>query len=194
MQRAYSYYWHDFRYGKEKRPFPLAIDQEERCLRDEWERLNREGSQDYGYARGGRYATLLQPFLDQFPHEQFLFLLTDDLKADFPGASARLYRFLGLEPPTDQETIVKNTAQRPRSLRLVYFLNEPSKYKGIFKAMLPETVRKWIKQRIRWANLRSFEYPAMDPAMERELQARCRDEIVRLESMIGRDLSDWYQA
>ena len=191
VQRAYSYYWHDYRYGKEKRPFAQAIVEEERCLRDERARLDREGSQDYGYFRGGCYAALLQPFLDAFPREQFLFLLTDDLKADFAGVSTRLHRFLGLEQPASPEIITSNSAQRPRSMRLVYFLNEPSKYKGVFKTLLPESLRMWVKQKIRKANLRTFEYPPMDPALERELRERFRDEVTRLEEMIGRDLSSW---
>jgi hypothetical protein len=197
VKRAYSQYWMDVQREFETLPFAEALAHEEERLQAFGNELAPAGLLKYAYFRGGCYASLLQPFLEHFPRANFHFLLQEDLQSDLIGSMRRLSDFLGIQADFPFREVISNPAQEPRSRRMHRYLLHPSGVfyrvvRGILR-ILPDASRHLLRQRVMQSNLRPAEYPPMDPQVERRLRARFREEIVKLEDILQRDLKTWYQ-
>ncbi len=193
-ERAYSLYWHWVRVAWEELSFEEALQAEEA-----WFAAN-PGVESVAwrqrrYVYSGHYATQLKHFLTYFAREQFLFLLTEDLKKDFAGTARKIYDFLGADASFVPQAAAKNPASAARLHGLQKSLHNPStplrRTARTLLQIFPAAWRERWKVGLQKANLKTAEYPAMNPATRRALTARYRDEIRELESLIGRDLSDW---
>ena len=194
VQRAYSHYWHAYRYGWEELTFDAAIRFEEERVRHFLETHAGTDEMFFSYYGAGLYATQLTYFLDIFSRDQFLFLLQDDLVGNFPETVTRLLEFLEVDSSFRISPVFSNRAALPRSQRLVKYLKEPARpysLKWWFKLMLPLPARQKVKRLIRRRNLKDTAYPPMDPGLSKELRVRYTGEILRLQEIIGRDLSHW---
>lgn len=195
-QRAYSWYWHMRREGKESLSFEEALNAEEERYAAHWKELISHGMQRYGYYRGGCYATQLDAFLETFPQENFLFLLQEDLKMDFPKTISSILAFLEVDQ-VELNPANSNPAAVSRNRRLQNFLIRPSgplrHLIRIFTHRLPHQIRYRLKMGALELNLREEAYPPIDPLTESNLRQRYREEIIRLEKLINRDLSHWYR-
>lgn len=104
VDRAYSHYRERVRNGGETLTFEEAIDAEPERLEGELDRiLNDPAYRSYAheqqsYMSQGRYLEPLLRWVEVFPREQVLLLLTDDLDRDTQGTYERLLAFLGLPP------------------------------------------------------------------------------------------------
>jgi len=101
VERAYSHWRMETRHGRESLSFEEALDREEAELQGELaELIATPGYRDVpfrtSYTARGRYAEQLERWLELFPRDQLLVLLSDDLLADPAGAMSRLARFLGI--------------------------------------------------------------------------------------------------
>ncbi len=194
-ERAYSLYWHWVRDMWEDLPFEEALRAE-----DAWRAAHPAVEyvpwRERRYLSSGRYACQLKPFLARFPRERFLFLLTEDLKADFAGTARRIYDFLGADASFQAHNVAKNPAGAPRLPGLQKSLhNSTTPLRRTVRALLqifPTAWRERWKSDLQKANLKPADYPPMDPAVRKALTDRCRTEIRELETLIGRDLSHWY--
>jgi hypothetical protein len=81
VARAVSHYRHHHREGHESRPLDQAL--LDPCSH---------------YLARGRYFTLLQPFLEHFPAEQLLVVVSERLRADRRGQLGRIFGHLGADP------------------------------------------------------------------------------------------------
>jgi hypothetical protein len=191
VERAYSYYWHSIREGREDLPFVEALQAEDGRLARSWASLRENGDMHFGYFRGGCYASLLKPFLRRFPRERFHFMLLDDLVQDPPRTLQALLRFLDLPGEYDFDLPTANPAALPRSRALHRALRARAVWKQPFKRLLPFRLRHWLKARMLAANLRGAAYPEMEPAVARALRMRYLEEIHALEGILGRKLDGW---
>ena len=88
IDRAYSHYHHEIRYGAETLSFEQAIERESARLKGEWEILStRPGyrsfsMEHFSYLTRGVYADQLRSWFEVFPKEQLLILLTEELMQD----------------------------------------------------------------------------------------------------------------
>ena len=64
----------------------------ERSLSDPWKRKT------FSYLDRGFYAEQLEPWLEHFDRDQFLFLKSEDFYRDTPGVFSETLDFLGLSP------------------------------------------------------------------------------------------------
>jgi hypothetical protein len=101
VDRAYSHYQMEHRWGRETLPFEDAL-QREAELRPELERMSSdpvfesEDAINCSYVARGRYAEQLERWLGLFPREQLLVLTSDELLEDPAGSMATVARFLGI--------------------------------------------------------------------------------------------------
>ncbi len=194
VDRAYSDYWHWVRNAKEDLPFEQALQAEA-----EWFNAH-PGVQlapwdQRRYFHVGHYSAQLQPFLECFPREAFLFLLTEDLGREFKGTARRMFEFLGADPDFDVQPFTSNLSSQPRVRSIQKSLHNPSTplrriVRGLMR-LFPTGQRDRWKKWLRKANLEPSQYPPMNEATRRELTGRYREEIEALEGLIGRDLSHW---
>jgi hypothetical protein len=193
VKRAYSHYWHRVRLGHEdpdRLSFAEAIHSEDQRLKKNWQQLANKGNGLYGYFRAGCYASLLKPYLELFPRENFFFMLQDDLNNDFNASFKKLMLFLEIDDTYPLKPVVINESAIPRDQNVYNLFNglKKSKYKRFLKSVIPDAIRRWFRQD---ALMKPFNYPPMENEIKLELYARYADEIKRLEEMIGRDLSHW---
>jgi hypothetical protein len=100
VERAYSHFQMERRWGRETGTFEQALDAEERELPGVLELIRREplAEPPDGFARTyvarGRYAEQLERWLRLFDRAQLLILMSDELDADPAATMAKVTRFL----------------------------------------------------------------------------------------------------
>ena len=80
VERIRSHYLHDVARGRERRPIAEAV------------------PGNMHYLAPSRYALQIEQYLEHFPREQLLVLLSEDLRNDRAATLRRVYRFLGVDP------------------------------------------------------------------------------------------------
>ncbi|MCP3903964.1 MAG: sulfotransferase domain-containing protein [Planctomycetes bacterium] len=114
VERAYSHYRHEIRYGREHLSFEEALDAEPRRIAGERERLARSrfaaspAYQQHSYVERGRYAEQLERWFAHFDRSQVLVVFSEHLYADPASTTARVEEFLGLPPGPEQAATIPN--------------------------------------------------------------------------------------
>jgi Sulfotransferase domain len=141
----------------------------------------------------GRYATHLQRYLDLFPWEQVHVSLFDDLRADPQAYADDVFGFLGIThvrlPPADLKS--RMPASQPRSAAVATAAKSASK---LAKRTGLRRLRSRVKRSVlvRQALYRPYkdDRPTVDPALAAELRQGFTDEVLRLDTMLGRSVSE----
>jgi hypothetical protein len=168
--RAYSNWAGTVRRGAEHRPAEEAI---------------RPGSP---YVERGFYRERLAPFLDRFPRERIRLDLFEDLVAAPAAVMAGIYAFLGVDPRfTPDVSRRHNPARVPRYPRL-------NRLWQALRGLQPPGLRAPAAL-VRWQE-RLLERtlvapPPFDPGLRARLLALYRDEVDRMEELLGRELDVW---
>jgi hypothetical protein len=194
VSRTYSWYWNMVREGIEDLDFSEALRAEERRLARNRVELDKLGSMAYGYFAGSRYASLLEPYLDLFPPEDFFFVLQDDLKSRVQETCKEIFKFLGIDTSIQIIPTKSNPAAMPRSRLLHKALRRRPFFKEFIKPFVPvriRLIRRSLKSRIMNANLKETPYVPLHPQLASELRARYSTEIEELEKIIGKELTSW---
>jgi hypothetical protein len=153
--------------------------------------LEKQGQILFAYSRLAQYARQISYFLQIFPSENFLYLLTEDL-SDSPALIARLQSFLELDDySTDIHPIKSNPASLPKNRNLHSWLRNRSWLKEVLKPFIPFSVRYKIKMAAIDNNLENITPPEMDPEIANALRKHYSEETRRLQDIIQRDLSKW---
>ena len=191
VSRAYSWYWNMVREGREELDFDEALRVEGYRLEQNRDELYQLGSMVYGYSAGSRYASLLQPYLELFPAEDFFFVFQDDLKSRVNETCANIFEFLGIESSMQISGSNSNPAAMPRSRLLHRTIRQRSLLKELIKPFMPGRVRRRLKSKVMQANLKETPYAPLDPQLAHDLRLSYRTEIEKLEKITGRELSSW---
>lgn len=188
VSRAYSHYWMSVRRGLEKLPFVEALEREADRMKH-----GHMAMSDFSYAGRGFYFRQLQPYLTHFPLENMLFLLSEDLHCQAMATLENVYAFLGVEsvPYFPIRADQSNQAALPISMGVQDFLVRPSGLKSLGKALLPQTVRRYLRAVVEARNRRSTEFQPIPDAVRRQMLAGYRDDTLALSRLIGRDLGAW---
>jgi hypothetical protein len=184
VDRAYSAFTMMLRDGRETTSsFAAALAAEDERVRSGWELI-------WHYRRMGLYHEQLRRYHDTFDPSQLRVVLHDDFSAR-PGEVVRdLYRFLGVDdgfqPDTSERLNVSVVSGNLTYQRLVDGRN-PLKAAG--RALLPAGLRQRIKEKLVYSTL---SRPApLAPELRRQLADTFRPDVLRLQELLGRDLSRW---
>jgi len=140
------------------------------------------------YFDRGRYASQLSSYFELFPRERFRIYLYDDLSKDPRGLFRDLFGFLGVD-----SKFVPDMSRRPnpsgdlRNPVLRWFWTRPGA-RSFLRPFLPKSLRKRVSSFVIERALIRREMPS---ETRRWLTELYRDEVSRLETLIGRDLSAW---
>jgi Sulfotransferase domain len=195
VDRAYSQYWNHVRDNME----PLSFEQ---ALEAEPERIREGQWHGFYYVEGGRYAEQVARYMDAFGRDSVRVYLFEDLSQDALGVCRDAFSFLRIDP------------SYPISARRVYNRGGPQKsvvlskltYRGI---ALAREVQKAlgtgesVRSSLLFARLREVKEwlqekntkraPEMKPETKRMLRRAYREDIVRLEGLIERNLRHWLE-
>lgn len=125
--------------------------------------------------RHGLYHAQLSVWFALFPREQIRVYLYEDWRERPHEMLRDLFGFLGVDPDVTVPIFERNVTTAP--LR-------PSLHRSAL-----DTNLGWLAQLSRRHN--AIAPPPMSPQTARILRARYRDDIERLQGLIGRDLSGW---
>ncbi len=184
-ERAYSAYMHQVRDGRETLGFAEALDAEEWRIRKNW-------GPGWRYTSEGFYHRNLSRYYELFGHGQIWVCLYEDLKEDPAGLMGSIFRFLGVD-----DSFVPDTSRRhnpsgvPKSRLLVYMLKRPNPLRAALKPLLPKRLRRLLSEGLQNRNL--SKAPPLDPEVRRRLIETYREDVLKLEDLIGRDLSGWLE-
>jgi hypothetical protein len=183
IERAFSSYVMFLRDGREPcRNFLEAAAKEDARMASNWE-------WGWRYTKAGFYAAQIERYQRFFSASQLRIYLYDDLKADPGRLMADIFSFLGVDP-----SFVPNMAKRynisgvPRRRWLHNVLMRPSPLSRAVMPFIPTAARKALSARLHRANMQRVQ---MDQGTREYLRSLYRSDILRLQTLIGRDLSAW---
>ncbi len=182
-ERAYSAYMHQVRDGRETLPFAEALDAEEWRTRANW-------APGWRYKAESFYMEGLSRYYELFGRESVRVYLYEDLSADPRGVMRDAYSFLGVDDTYEPDTARRhNPSGVPKSRLLVSVLKRPNPLKAAVRPFLPRKARARFASAVRNRNL--TKAPPMEPEVRGRLVELYRDDVARVQDLIGRDLSLW---
>lgn len=192
IERAYSSFLHMIRDGRE--PFNDFAE----ALQAEAERIQNNWAPIWHYKQAGFYYTQLKHYYEVFEREQIRVYLYEELNNETISVLRDIYNFLGVD-----NTFVSDVSKRynvsgvPKNKRLHalhLFLLRPHPVKSIFKPLLPRKMRRPLLEGLTNAiRNRNLAKPPFPVEVRRQLTEVYREDILKLQELIQRDLSKWLQ-
>ena len=145
--------------------------------------------------RSDVYVYNVKNWLSNFPPEQIRFFLTDDLKSDARGLMKDIYRFLNIDdsfsPDISKRYNTAFTVRMPAVSRFFQPQSRGTPLNVLLKKIVPAPLRSpLVKQVHTWNRLPA---PPLDPGIRNELTAELREDILKLQDLLNRDLSHWFK-
>ena len=185
VSRAYSQYYTFKRLVHEPLTFEQAIQEDtvnQRML-DNWNIF-------YDYTGFGMYSKQVEAFRRAFGKERVLVLLYDDIQADIDKVCRDIFLFLEVAPdfPVDARAKINSIAGEPKVKWIVTGLFSKNRLKRMISAMIPIRIRRVV---IHLVLKRLLKREVMDVNTHKQLSGYFNQDILKLEKLIGRDLSSW---
>lgn len=182
IDRAYSSYIYHLRDGRENLSFEDALNAEEKRIKDNWEFM-------WHYKSVGLYFNQVSAYLENFKNTKVC--LFEDLKENPDYLMKEIFNFLGVDPefvPNDLETKY-NKSGIPRYRSLYNFLNKPNLFKAVVKNFFPKNFRVKLKNEFMQKLL--IKPDVINNDTRGYLVDFYKEDIIRLQKLIDRDLSNW---
>lgn len=172
--RAYSRYLMNQRAGQDLPPFDQIIPQ-----------------RDHPMIREGMYYERLKPYFERFPHERIKILRYDDLQQRFAPMFRELLSFLQV----DTNYLPDGSVRHAQGVRFKSKALQSLKSSRLMRFHLKPIIPAALLNRLVKAKARSAVAP---PKLTVEQRSRLldtyRDDVARLQELVGIDLSGWMSA
>jgi len=167
IERAYSHYTMRYRRGEENHSFEESFNLESRRTKNSIESLRK-----YSYFQRGFYSHQIENYFKYFDKSQFLFLLFEEFILDQDKGVEEVCNFLG---------VIKKEIIEPKKIH-----SSSLSLKEKFDFM---------KLNNYYNPLKIFQngYPKMSLKMYQKLQNYYKNDIIKLEKTVNKDLSQWLQ-
>jgi hypothetical protein len=178
--RAFSQYLHMVTIGSFRRSFgdliSAGLHREHKYFGPAWPLLEF-----------GRYYEQVKRYMHEFPKSQIHISLYEDLQLAPSRLISELFDFLGVDPSFEVDLSLRHLEPRvPKLATTAYFL----KKWGIWSSLRALAPPAW-RSRLRGQLFRSRASLAMEQADRRILTEYYREDVMKLASLIDRDLSAW---
>lgn len=192
VERAYSSFLHLVRDDRE--PFTDFA----QALRDEETRIQKNWMPIWHYQQMGFYYAQLQRYFDRFKQSQIKVYLYEDLNANPTDLVQDIYRFLGVDaafaPDVSQKYNVSGIHGNKIMHAMHAFLINPHPAKSILKPLFPKELRRSvIGQLANSLRNKNLVKPQFSAETRQQLIQLYREDILRLQDLIQRDLSKWLE-
>jgi hypothetical protein len=184
VDRAYSAFLHQYRASVAQgfaglSDFAQALEEEETFIRDNWMPL-------YHFKNGGFYCAQLKHYYTFFHPDQIKIYLYEDLTKNSAGMLQDIFRFLEVDDSFSPDVSVKaNISGVPRN-NVLYKLFKNNAIKSLLKPFLPKGIGQMFDQYM-------LSKPKLSPEVRQLLIDAYREDILKLQDLIQRDLSKWLQ-
>jgi Sulfotransferase domain len=187
--RAYSAFLYAVRMGVEPlTDFAQALREEPLRMRDGWHYV-------FHYRSRGLYYQQLKRYYEVFGRERLGVWLYEDLREDPASVAQSAFRFLEVDDTFAPDTSSKyNPAGVPTSVSARAAMKATNRAVWALRKVLPPTsgilpfafeMRRAVQSRV------LTEPPPIDPELREGLVEGYEEDILRLQELIGRDLSTW---
>jgi len=197
-ERAYSQFLHFVRDRREPTTdFLRALREEEARVRDNLAagRDNERAASGAYFARG-LYFAQLERYLEFFDRSQIKVVLSEDLDEDPVATLREVFQFLEVDDAFVPSVATRHqVAGLPKNRLLHAFLTKPNLLRRVFrmiKLYLPPALRLRIANNlVQLKNQNFVEPPGLPPEARRHLVEAYREDVLKLQELIHRDLSSW---
>lgn len=165
----------------------------EEALRIEDERREQRAPWHLYYFHAGLYHRQVSTYFDLFGRNRVGVFLLEDLRRDREATLADICAFLNIDPMLEEMTssVAHNKTYIFRSRTLRRFMRSNGTLKRLLRAAAPRILWRPVRQFIVRAN--RHRPVSLSPTLRRELLEAYRPDVVRLEALLGRSLTDvWY--
>lgn len=182
VERAYSAFLGQYLNSIEKgmpylSDFSEAIHSEERFIQENWTPI-------FFYKKLGFYYEQLKYYYNTFPSEKIHVCLNEDLQKSPLEVLQQIYQYLGVNSSFIPDTSTRaGVSGVPKNQALYRFLKQSS-IKKILKPILPKGIGQRFEKQM-------LNKPKMSPEIRQELLDLYREDILKLQDLIHRDLSSW---
>ena len=182
VDRAYSAYMHFKRDKRENLSFEEALEKEK-------EREEKNWLWTWKYKYSGFYAAQVKAYLDSFKHVRIF--LYDDLVNNQAKVLQDICTFIGVDPGFQFNTSYKYNVSGDPKNQLLYKLETS---RGLIKA-LKKVIPAGLVSRIKnnWTGEKQMVRSEMSQETRRDLIDFFREDILKLQKLINRDLTNWLQ-
>ncbi len=185
VERAYSAYKYLVRDGREHLSFADGIKMEEKRKQDGYAHM-------WQYRKGGLYAKQVHAFQKNF--SRVLVLLHEDLNQNAGNVIRTVFSFLQVDPDFLPDIRHRhNVSGTPRWRLLNDLFVKPKRLHQVVRP-IGEAIwgpDQWVHIRERFRSVILRRPLPMDPDIKKDLRRFFRDDILKLQDYIQRDLSAW---
>ncbi|VEP16607.1 Sulfotransferase [Hyella patelloides LEGE 07179] len=183
VERAFSNYVWAVQPGAEPiTNFTEALAAEPKRINDNW-------GPRWHYKAQGFYYQQLKPYFETFDPQQIRVYLHQDFVANPKQVLQDIFNFLEIDDSFELDLSKKhNVSQIPRNKTWHEFINKPNPLKTLVKPFIPLKFRTNIKKQAKTKNLYK---PKLNPEVRQQLIAEYQTDILQLQELINRDLSQW---
>src|SRR5215204_3666841 len=189
IDRAYSHFLHMVRSGTE------PLDDLAQALQQEEVVGIHKGRTFQDYIGRGLYYDQLERYFGTFPREQVRVYLYEDL-SDAPISTVQdAFRFLEVDDSfVPDVSLRRNVSGQPKYKTLDGLLRRQSRIKHAAKIYLPVRIRWGLSKAFDDLKTRNLvEPPPLQSEVRRQLIRVYREDILKLQDLIHRDLSGWLE-
>jgi hypothetical protein len=185
-ERAHSRYLQLVRSGREKSPsFETALTEESTRIDNHW-------WPDFHYLNVGRYHEQISRYLAVFPASQLKIYLHEDMIADPLGMLKNVFEFLEVETDFRPDIDVRYSASGlPRSKGLDWLLKKLRVARPMAERLLQRRQLAYLLRVGVNIHTRNLVKPTLSPKARAWMIERYRDDTLRLQELLNRDLSAW---
>lgn len=193
VERAYSAFTFMVRDGREPlSDFARALSEEEARIADNW-------GPEYHYRRRGFYFPQLKRYFDRFDRGRIQVHLYEDFRSDPAGVARSIFRFLEVDydfaPDVSANHNVSGIPKSETLQSLYLLLRRPNPVKAALRPLFPAKLRRGTRAlalgSIQSRNL--AKPPRMSPEIRAELSEAYREDILKLQDLLQKDLSGWLE-
>jgi len=182
-ERAFASFLHNRRDGLEiHNNFNDALNDEEKRISLKWGPLWHYKNRQLCYNK-------IHTYFSTFKRQNIKIILYEEWKEDNLRILKETYQFLDVHNDFKNTDLIKsNVGYNPRFEFFHILLTKENFIKKTFKSILPQSIRKSIR-----LNLAKINYtkPTLPHSIKRELIEFYRDDIVKLQKLMDKDLSHW---
>lgn len=188
VERAYSHFRRLVQDGREPYAnFTQALLEEESRIRDNW-------WPEFHYVRMGFYGAQLERYFDLFERSQMKIYLYEDFNSNPQHILQDIFRFLDVDDTFIPDTTLRyNAAGIPRKKILHETLLKLSVARPLLEPLLPKKQRQRVLQIASNLKKRNLDKPELSPEVRERLTEVYREDTLKLQQLIQRDLSAWLE-
>jgi hypothetical protein len=188
VERAYSNFWVQMAVRRDEPLTDFA-----QAMRAEEKRIINHWHPRWHYKQRGFYYVQLKRYFDNFERNQIKIYLFDELVTNSNAVVRDIFRFLDVDGAFMFDVTTRHNVTRgvPNSKAMHELLSNQYPIKNVIKRFLPDRLRQHIIKAIKTYNF--SPRPPLTPEVHGQLIEEYRNDILRLQDLIQRDLSKWLE-